>query len=299
MSEPWYKRITKGPSSQKKRDIPEGLWVKCTDCGEIHYEGQLRRALWICRKCSYHFRIPARDYLELLLDPGSFRELFAGIHPVDFLSFRDTRPYSERLKATQKKTGLPDAAIVGSGTIEGMPVGFGVLEFAFMGGSMGSVVGEKIARILDYSCERGWPAITVTATGGARMQEGVLSLMQMAKTAGAVARMNRAGVPYLSILTNPSTAGVLASYASLGDVIIAEPKALLGFAGPRVIQRTIRQELPPGFQSSEFFLSHGMVDIVAPRDELRSLVAKLLRFFVAGGGAAEPSRSPIPTPATP
>jgi acetyl-CoA carboxylase carboxyl transferase subunit beta len=169
-----------------------------------------------------------------------------------------------------------------------MPVAIGALEFGFMGGSMGSVVGEKIARILDFGRLRGWPAVTITATGGARMQEGILSLMQMAKTAGAVARMNRDGVPFISILTNPSTAGVLASYASLGDVIIAEPKALLGFAGPRVIQRTIRQELPPGFQSSEFFLGHGMVDIVAPRHELRSVLGRLLRFF----GAARPSTEP-------
>jgi acetyl-CoA carboxylase carboxyl transferase subunit beta len=293
VSEPWYKRITRGPASQKKRDIPEGLWLKCADCGEIHYEGQLRRALWVCRKCFYHFRIPAHDYFQILLDEDSFHEMFADIHPVDFLGFRDTKSYGDRLRATQKKTGIADAAIVGTASIEGIPVGVGALEFAFMGGSMGSVVGEKIARILDYSRERGWPAITITATGGARMQEGILSLMQMAKTAGAVARLNRAGVPYISILTNPSTAGVLASYASLGDVIIAEPKALIGFAGPRVIQSTIRQELPPGFQSSEFFLDHGMVDIVAPRDELRSVTARLLRFFASD---RPPSLEPPPQP---
>lgn len=281
MSEPWYKRITRGPASQQKRDVPEGLWVKCTECGEIHYEGQLRRALRVCRKCGFHFRISARDYFELLLDPGTFEELYTDVRPVDFLGFRDAKPYADRLKASQKKTGLEDAAIVGSAAIAGIPVAIGALEFSFMGGSMGSVVGEKIARILDYGCEHGFPAITITATGGARMQEGILSLMQMAKTAGAVARLNRTGVPYISILTNPSMAGVLASYASLGDVIIAEPKALLGFAGPRVIQRTIRQELPPGFQSSEFFLNHGMVDIVAPRDQLRAVVTRVLSFFVS------------------
>ncbi len=297
MSEPWYKRIARGPVPQRKRDIPEGLWVKCADCGEIHYEGQLRRALWVCRKCSYHFRISAKDYLGILVDEGSFRELFTTIRPVDVLGFTDTKSYAERLRATQKKTGLTDAAIVGEASIEGMPIAIGLLEFAFMGGSMGSVVGEKIARIGAHACERRIPAITVTASGGARMQEGILSLMQMAKTAGAVARLNQAGVPYISILTNPSTAGVLASFASLGDVIVAEPKALLGFAGPRVIQRTIRQELPPGFQSSEFFLSHGMVDIVARRDELRTVVARLLRFFTAGTPAPLPHPPEAGTPA--
>jgi acetyl-CoA carboxylase carboxyl transferase subunit beta len=281
MNIPWYKRIAKGPLQQKKRDIPKGVWLKCQDCGEVLYEGQLRRALWVCKKCDYHFRIPAKEYLAVILDEGSFRELHVKISPKDPLGFKDTKTYNDRLKAAQKKTGLPDAAIVGVGTIQGNSVALGALEFAFMGGSMGSVVGEKIARIMDYGRERRIPVVTVTATGGARMQEGILSLMQMAKTAGAVARLKQDAVPFISILTHPSTAGVLASYASLGDITIAEPKALLGFAGPRVIQRTIGQELPDGFQRSEFFLEHGMVDMVVARGDLRDVLADVLRFFMS------------------
>jgi len=283
MNIPWYKRIARGPSRQKKRDIPKGVWLKCKDCGEVHYEGQIKRALWVCRKCNYHFRIPAKEYLSILLDEGSFRELYENVLPVDPLGFRDTKAYSERLKASQKKTGLADAAIVGVGTIDSIPVALGALEFSFMGGSMGSVVGEKIARIMDYGRERKIAVVTITSTGGARMQEGILSLMQMAKTAGAVARLADDRVPFISILTHPSTAGVLASYASLGDVAIAEPKALLGFAGPRVIQRTIGEELPEGFQSSQFFLDHGMVDMVVPRGELRGVLSDALHFFSAAG----------------
>jgi acetyl-CoA carboxylase carboxyl transferase subunit beta len=279
MNIPWYKRITRGPARQKKKDIPKGVWLKCKDCGEVLYEGQLRRALWVCRKCNYHFRIPSRQYFDLLLDSDSFVELFSTIAPTDPLKFKDTKSYTDRIKASQHKTGLKDAAVVGTAAITGMPVAIGALEFSFMGGSMGSVVGEKISRIMDHGREQGFPVITITSTGGARMQEGILSLMQMAKTAGAVARLRRDGIPFISILTHPSTAGVLASYASLGDILIAEPKALLGFAGPRVIQRTIRQELPEGFQSSEFFMEHGMVDMVVHRADLRSILSKVLRFF--------------------
>jgi acetyl-CoA carboxylase carboxyl transferase subunit beta len=285
MNIPWYKRIAKGPLRQQKRDIPKGVWLKCQDCGEVLYEGQLRRVLWVCRNCNYHFRIPAKEYLSILFDEESVRELHVEIKPRDPLRFKDTKGYNDRLKAAQKKTGLPDAAIVGTGTIHGIAVAFGALEFSFMGGSMGSVVGEKIARIMDYGRERMIPVVTVTSTGGARMQEGILSLMQMAKTAGAVARLRRDAIPFISILTHPSTAGVLASYASLGDLTIAEPKALLGFAGPRVIQRTIGQELPEGFQRSEFFLDHGMVDMVVPRGDLREVLADLLRFFETSGTA--------------
>ena len=283
MNIPWYKRITRGPARQKKKDIPKGVWLKCKDCGEVLYEGQLRRALWVCRKCNYHFRIPARQYFELLLDSDSFVELYTNIAPTDPMKFKDTKSYTDRIKASQHKTGLNDAAIVGTAAIGGNSVAIGALEFSFMGGSMGSVVGEKISRIMDHGREHGFPVITITSTGGARMQEGILSLMQMAKTAGAVARLRRDGVPFISILTHPSTAGVLASYASLGDILIAEPKALLGFAGPRVIQRTIRQELPEGFQSSEFFLEHGMIDMVVHRSELRSVLSKVLRFFSSNG----------------
>jgi acetyl-CoA carboxylase carboxyl transferase subunit beta len=285
MKIPWYKRIAKGPLRQQKRDIPKGVWLKCQDCGEVLYEGQLRRALWVCRSCDYHFRIPAKEYVSILFDEGSFRELHVEVSPRDPLGFKDTKAYNDRLKASQKKTGLPDAAIVGAGTIQSIPVALGVLEFSFMGGSMGSVVGEKIARIMDYGRERMIPVVTVTSTGGARMQEGILSLMQMAKTAGAAARLKRDAVPFISILTHPSTAGVLASYASLGDITIAEPKALLGFAGPRVIQRTIGQELPEGFQRSEFFLEHGMVDMVVARGDLREALADVLRFFGTSGSA--------------
>ncbi len=283
MSVPWYRRITKGPSRQKKRDIPKGVWLKCKDCGEVLYEGQLRRALWVCSKCNYHFRIPAKQYFEILLDQGSFGELYQDLSPADPLGFRDTKSYVDRLNASQKKTGLKDAAIVGTGSVEGIPIAIGALEFSFMGGSMGSVVGEKIARIMDHGREHRMAVVTITSTGGARMQEGILSLMQMAKTAGAVARLVRDRVPFVSILTHPSTAGVLASYASLGDIMIAEPKALLGFAGPRVIQRTIGQELPDGFQRAEFFLDHGMVDMVVPRKELKSALHKVLRFFSPPG----------------
>ncbi len=281
----WYEKIRRGLKPQSRRDIPDGLWVKCDGCGQIMHKGQLSRNLWVCPRCQYHFRIPSRTYVKLLLDDGSFRETFSEMRSTDPLRFQDSKKYSDRLKQSRDKTNLLDAVITGVGAVGGHPVSIAALEFAFMGGSMGSVVGEKVARCIERGLRERRAVITITASGGARMQEGILSLMQMAKTSSALARLDQAGVPFVSILTNPSTAGVMASFASLGDVIIAEPRALLGFAGPRVIEQTIGEELPEGFQRSEFFLEHGMVDMVVPRYELREELVRLLNLFLGASGS--------------
>jgi acetyl-CoA carboxylase carboxyl transferase subunit beta len=282
----WYEKIRKGLKPQSRRDIPDGLWVKCDGCDQIMHKAQLSRNLWVCPRCEYHFRIPSRTYLKLLLDEGSFQETFAAMESTDPLKFQDSKKYTDRLKRGQDKTNQRDAAITGVGTIGGRPVSIGALEFAFMGGSMGSVVGEKITRCINRGVEERMPVVTITASGGARMQEGILSLMQMAKSSSALARLGAEKVPFVSILTNPSTAGVMASFASLGDVIVAEPKALLGFAGPRVIEQTIGEELPAGFQRSEFFLEHGMVDMVVSRHDLRQCLVSLFDLLL-GAGTAE------------
>jgi acetyl-CoA carboxylase carboxyl transferase subunit beta len=254
----------------------ESLWVKCDDCGEMIYRKQWESLYKVCPKCGYHFRIGARERIEYLLDKGSFKERDKDLRPSDPLSFKDSIPYPERLKKASSTTGLTEAVITGEGKIEGEKVGIGVMDFGFMGGSMGSVVGEKITRLIEWAEKKGLPLIIVSSSGGARMQEGILSLMQMVKTSSALARFSKL---YISILTHPTTGGVTASFASLGDIIIAEPKSLIGFAGPRVIEKTIKQTLPEGFQQAEFLLEHGFVDMVVPRKRMKEVVAKLLKFF--------------------
>jgi len=275
----WFKKIKEGITAQPKKEIPEGLWTKCEDCGEIIYVKELERNFWVCSKCKYHFRIKSTDYINLLLDEGALEEFDRNLISGDPLKFKDSKRYPERIKESRKKTQRNDALIAGIGKIEGRKVSFGVMDFSFIGGSMGSVVGEKVARAIERSVEKKMPLVIVSCSGGARMQEGILSLMQMAKTSSLLGRQHKLGLPFISILTNPTTAGVMASYASLGDVIIAEPKALLGFAGPRVIQQTIGQELPKDFQSSEFFLEHGFVDLIVERSQLKKTVSLLLEYL--------------------
>ena len=275
----WFKKKKRGIQTEIQRDVPDGLWIKCDECGEIIFKKQLDQYFWTCPKCGYHFKVTSDYYIKILLDEGTFQPRDEEILPTDPLNFKDRKKYTDRLKAAQEKTGLTEAIRVGLGKIDNIPVSFGVMDFRFIGGSMGSVVGERVARAIERSMDLKIPLVIVCASGGARMQEGILSLMQMAKTSALLAKHDDMGLPYISILTNPTTAGVMASYASLGDVIIAEPKALLGFAGPRVIQQTIGQELPPGFQSSEFFQEHGFVDMVVPRPHLRSTLITLLRYL--------------------
>ena len=275
----WFKKKKRGIQTEIQRDVPDGLWIKCDECGEIIFKKQLDQYFWTCPKCGYHFKVTSDYYIKILLDEGTFQPKDEEILPTDPLNFKDRKKYTDRLKAAQEKTGLTEAIRVGLGKIDNIPVSFGVMDFRFIGGSMGSVVGERVARAIERSMDLKIPLVIVCASGGARMQEGILSLMQMAKTSALLAKHDDMGLPYISILTNPTTAGVMASYASLGDVIIAEPKALLGFAGPRVIQQTIGQELPPGFQSSEFFQEHGFVDMVVPRPHLRSTLITLLRYL--------------------
>jgi acetyl-CoA carboxylase carboxyl transferase subunit beta len=260
----------------KKVKIPEGLWIKCDNCKEIIYRKEVEKNFKVCPKCDYHFRISASERLPFLVDEGSFLEVEDGLSPKDFLSFKD---YKDKLKSSRKKTGLKDAIISGEAKIGGKPVSVVIMDFNFMGGSMGSVVGEKIARAVERAIEKRTPFVSVASSGGARMQEGILSLMQMAKTSAAVARLGEAGLPFISVLTDPTFGGVTASFAMLGDIIIAEPKSLIGFAGPRVIEQTIKQQLPQGFQRAEFLLEHGMIDMIVPRREMRATVGKILEFF--------------------
>lgn len=276
----WFKRQKPGLTSQKKKEMPNGLWLKCDGCGEVIYKKQLSQNSFVCSKCSFHFRINSQDYIRLLLDPESFQEIEQNLHSKDFLNFKDTKRYTDRLKSAMDKTGLKEAIRIGYGSIAAIPVVFGVMDFSFIGGSMGCVVGEKVARAVDYAHEKKCPLIIVSASGGARMMESILSLMQMAKTASRLARFSDRGGLYLSVLTNPTTAGVVASYAMLGDINIAEPGALIGFAGPRVIKQTIGQDLPEGFQRAQFQLEHGFVDMVVNRNEMRETLVKILTFFV-------------------
>jgi acetyl-CoA carboxylase carboxyl transferase subunit beta len=277
----WFKKERPGGTAPeapaKKVKIPEGLWVKCDNCKEIIYRKEVDKNFKVCPKCDYHFRISASERLPYLVDEGSFLEVEDGLSPKDFLNFKD---YKDKLKSSRKKTGLKDAIISGEAKIGGKPVSLVVMEFDFMGGSMGSVVGEKIARAIERAIEKRTPFISVASSGGARMQEGILSLMQMAKTSAAVARLGEAGLPFISVVTDPTFGGVTASFAMLGDIIIAEPKSLIGFAGPRVIAETIKQQLPAGFQRAEFLQEHGMVDAIVPRRDLRVTLAKILDFFV-------------------
>jgi len=263
----------------KKVVIAEGLWIKCDSCKEIMARAEVERAGRVCPKCHYPFRITSRERIGLLVDAGTFEEYQTGITSVDPLGFKDTKRYRDRLKTAKQKTTMEEAVVTGVARLGGHPVVLCVFEFGFLGGSMGSVVGEKLTRAIELAIDKHVPVIIVPASGGARMQEGILSLMQMAKTSAALARLGEAGLPYLSVLTDPTTGGVTASFAMLGDVILAEPRALIGFAGPRVIAETIRQPLPEGFQRSEFLLEHGQIDLIVERRELKDTLRRLLAFF--------------------
>lgn len=278
---PWFKK-SKAPISaveNKKVHMPEGLWTKCKNCEEIIYSKEIERNLNVCPKCDYHFRVSAQERIDLVLDAGTFIEMDAGMMPVDFLGFKDSKPYKDRIKAAVAKHGGGDAVKCGEGEINGLKVVLSVFDFAFMGGSMGSAVGEKITRVIERGLELKAPVLVFSSSGGARMQESILSLMQMAKTSAALAKLKRAGIPFISVLTDPTTGGVTASFAMLGDLNIAEPRALIGFAGPRVIEQTIRQKLPDGFQRSEYLLEHGMVDMIVRRQELKEKLSQVLNIF--------------------
>jgi len=277
----WFKRQKQGIQSTEKAPVPDGLWKKCDLCGEILYIKELEKRLWVCSKCDYHFMISTDQYIEILADEGSFEETHRGLTSSDPLGFKDLKRYKERITEYHRKTGREDAVITGLATMNGRRVVLAIMDFTYMGGSMGSVVGEKIARAADDASRLRAPLLIVSRSGGARMQESIFSLMQMAKTSAVLQKLSEERVPFVSILTNPTTGGVTASFASLGDVIIAEPRALIGFAGPRVIQQTIRQDLPEGFQRSEFLLEHGMIDMIRSRDELRPTISGLLDFMTA------------------
>lgn len=263
----------------KTREMPEGLWTKCPSCSDVIHNLALAENLSVCPKCEHHFTMGGAERIAILVDPNSFEETDAHLSSVDTLKFTGVSSYTERLKSYQEKTGLTDAVLTGSAKIHDHPIGLAVMDFRFLAATMGSVVGEKITRVIELSTKKKMPVVIVSASGGARMYEGMLSLMQMAKTSGALALHAQAGLPYFSILTNPTTAGVMASYASLGDVIIAEPKSMIGFAGPRVIKETTHQDLPPGFQTAEFLEKHGLIDIVSPRGRLRDTVGQLLGYL--------------------
>ncbi len=277
----WFKkaRKPKQPVERKRMQVPEGLWVKCDGCKEIIYKKEVLRNANVCPKCNYHFRISARERLSALFDEGRYQEFDADVYSIDPLKFRDVKPYKDRLRAYRERTGLNDAVISARGTIGGQAVVLSVMEYGFMGGSMGSVVGEKVTRAVLKALEERVPLIVISSSGGARMQEGILSLMQMAKIAAALHRLHEARIPYISVLTDPTTGGVTASFAMLGDLNIAEPKALIGFAGPRVIEQTIREKLPEEFQRSEFLLEKGMLDFIVERREMRDVLIRCLKFM--------------------
>jgi len=266
----------------KKKEIPEGLWTKCPKCEAMVFDKELDENLKVCPKCSHHFAITARERIHSLVETCSFEEMDADLTSVDVLQFTGVASYKAKLEAYQKSTGLKDAVITGLGKIDGFRTALGVMDFSFLGGSMGSVVGEKLTRMMETATERSLPIIIISTSGGARMYEGMFSLMQMAKTCGALAYHARAKLPYISVLTHPTTAGVMASYASVGDLIIAEPGAMIGFAGPRVIKDTTQAELPPGFQTAEFLLEHGLIDAIVPRKEMKDRLTYYLEFLTAG-----------------
>ncbi len=263
-----------------KRTVPEGLWIKCDGCSAVLYRSELERNFDVCPKCSHHMRIPARLRLEMFLDDGSAQEIDAGLEPVDVLKFKDSKKYRDRLTTAQKVTNEKDALISMQGTLRGLPVVAVAFEFKFMGGSMGAVVGERFVRAAGLCLEKGCPLVCFSASGGARMQEALFSLMQMAKTSAALARLSEAGIPFISVLTDPTMGGVSASFAMLGDINIAEPRALIGFAGPRVIEQTVRETLPEGFQRSEFLLEHGAIDIIVDRREMSDRIANLIAILM-------------------
>ncbi len=272
----WLNR-DKAPLAKGDRiDTPDGLWEKCKSCSEVVFRKNFEANLYVCPKCQHHFPCPPVDRLTRFLDPGTFREVDTELSSVDPLEFADTKPYKARLKDAQKASGRMDAFVSAEGMLNGRPIQAGAFDFEFMGGSMGTVVGEKISRVYLRSLKTKQPAVIFSSSGGARMQEGILSLMQMAKTCAALANLRQEGIPFISVLCHPTTGGVAASYAMLGDINIGEPKALIGFAGPRVIQQTIREELPKGFQRSEYLLEHGMLDMICHRHEMRGQIAELL-----------------------
>jgi acetyl-CoA carboxylase carboxyl transferase subunit beta len=276
----WFKRSKENisPETQKK-ELPDGLWEKCPSCNEIIHKKQLEANLWTCIKCGYHFRIGSQEYIDILLDKNSFKELDKKMRSADPLNFEDTKKYSIRIQETIKKVGLNDAVSTGTGKLNGTEVAFGCMDFKFIGGSMGSVVGEKIARLTDRAYKNKLPLIILSSSGGARMMEGAYSLMQLAKTSSRLSKYSELGLPYISVLTDPTTGGTTASYAMLGDVHIAEPGALIGFAGPRVIKQTIGKDLPEGFQRSEFLLEQGFVDIIVPRKDLKETIYNVLTLL--------------------
>ncbi len=276
----WFKKARKPiAASTAPSRVPEGLWVKCPDCDSTIYTKDLAESLSVCPKCSHHFRLSATERLKVLFDDEQWVEHDAGLQSNDPLKFTDTKPYGSRLTAGQKATGLRDAIALGAGKIDGLPAVVAAMEYGFIGGSMGVVMGEKLVRAIEHAMDRRCGLIIVSCSGGARMMEGALSLMQMAKVSAGLARLDRAQLPFISVLTDPTTGGVTASFAMLGDFIVAEPKALIGFAGPRIIEQTIRQKLPAGFQRSEFLLERGMLDLVVDRREMKATLARLLRFM--------------------
>jgi acetyl-CoA carboxylase carboxyl transferase subunit beta len=296
----WFEKImpSRIKTERRTRSVPEGLWMKCPACDAVLYRAELERNLSVCPKCSHHMRIGARERLAKLFDPGSTIEIGANISPEDPLKFKDSKRYKDRLAAAQKSTGERDALVAQAGRIDGLPVVACAFEFQFLGGSMGSVVGERFRRAVEHAIEHRMPVICFSSSGGARMQEALLSLLQMAKTSAALARLAQAHLPYISVLTDPTTGGVSASLAMLGDLNVAEPKALIGFAGPRVIQQTVRETLPEGFQRSEFLLEHGAIDMIVDRRDMRDRLSQVLRMLMrmpavpqaaagAGGVAAD------------
>jgi acetyl-CoA carboxylase carboxyl transferase subunit beta len=289
----WFKKTRKPIESPDKASrVPEGLWVKCPSCGKALYNKDLIANLQVCAHCSHHFRMSSFDRLAMLFDGGTWIEHDRGLRSLDPLKFTDTKPYRDRLAAAIKSTGLNDAIIVGTGSLDSVPTVIAAMEYGFIGGSMGVVVGEKLTRAAELATETRAPLVIVCCSGGARMMEGALSLMQMAKISAALARLDRAGLPYISILTDPTTGGVTASFAMLGDLNIAEPRALIGFAGPRVIEQTIRQQLPEGFQRSEFLLDRGFIDLIIDRRELKSTLARTLRLMTG----RPPDEPAVPSP---
>ena len=276
----WFRKEKKPKEAvEKQTAIPEGLWIKCEECKEIVYRKEVEANLNVCPKCGYHFRLTARERFDTLFDDGKYKEFATDVRSGDPLEFRDTKRYRDRLRVYQQRVGEGDAVLCAEGKLEGLAVVVCAMEYQFMGGSMGSVVGEKITTAIERCLDKKEPLIIVSCSGGARMQEGILSLMQMAKISAALSRLAEAGLPYISVLTDPTTGGVTASYAMLGDLHLAEPKALIGFAGPRVIEQTIRQTLPEGFQRAEFLVEHGMVDLITPRAEMKPTIGRFLRFF--------------------
>jgi len=277
----WFKRIApKLLPSETKTNVPAGVWIKCPECGETLYSKDLEKNQKVCLNCEYHFRLTSEERVASLIDEGTWTELFRGLLPKDPLKFSDAKKYKDRIKAATNKTKLEEAITCGSGMMAGQPVVMAVFNFRFMGGSMGSVVGEKITRAIEYAIEHRRSVIIISASGGARMQEGALSLMQMAKTSAALQRLSEAQLPYISLLSDPTTGGVSASFAMLGDLNIAEKGALIGFAGPRVIQQTIGQQLPPGFQRPDFLLEHGAIDLILDRRDLKERMSKVLRILL-------------------